>query len=172
MRPSTLVENKFGAVISSIDTNTGIISVSNIPTTFSTGLEYDFTESRTPNKLLGYDKTATVNSTLNTITFAPADLPSELKVGDYITLAEETIVPHLPVELHPTLAQRAAVHCLHALGDQQSLQSAEAKLAQMEQKTVDLIDNRVEDSPQKIINLHSPLKQSLYSNRNSRKWRR
>lgn len=169
MRPASLVEEKYAAIIQNINTTTGEIQVDKVPTTFINTLEYDFTEHRAPNKLLGYDKASTaVNSTTKVITFAAADLPENLRVGDYITLAEETIVPQIPVELHPLIAQRAAVHCLHALGDAQAIQTAEMKMQQMETKTVDLIDNRVENSPQKVNNLHSTLRQMSGRNRSRR----
>jgi hypothetical protein len=159
MRPSILVEEKYGAIVQSIDSTTGIVTVDKIPTNFSTAQQYDFTGAKIPNKILNYDSDVlSINSTSKTITFSASDI-SKLSVGDYITVANETIVPQIPVELHPLIAQRAAVHCLHAIGDVQNVQAAEVKMNKMETKVIDLIDNRVEDSPQKINNLHSPMRQ-------------
>jgi len=159
MTPSELVEDKFGAVIQSINTTTGEIVVDKIPSTFTNGASYDFTKNKSPNIILNYDKVAAINTATKVITFNTTDIPSNLVVGDYITLAGESIVPHLPRELHPILAQRAAIHCLHALGDDR-VQMAEAKLVQMERNVIDLIDNRVETSTQKIANFNSPLRQT------------
>lgn len=85
-------------------------------------------------------------------------IPEKLIVGDVIALPEETIIPQIPVELHSMLAQRAAMRCLEALGDSQGLQNAAAKLADMENKTGMLIDNRVESSPKKIRPRHTPIR--------------
>lgn len=162
MRISELVEDKYAAVITNIDTATGQVTVDKIPYTFATDVKYDITMAKTPNKLLSYDLEPTsLNTTSKIFTFDTEDLPSELQVGYYITLAEQTIVPQVPVELHPLLAQRVAVACLEALGDAAGIQLAAAKLQNMEEKTLQLIDNRVEGSPQKINGRYSPLKQRL-----------
>ena len=77
--------------------------------------------------------------------------------ADLVTLAGETIIPQIPDELHSMLAQRVACRCLEALGDQQGLQAANLKLAEMEAKSATLINDRIESSPQKIVNRNSPL---------------
>lgn len=160
MRISELVEDKYGATITNINKTTGEISVDKVPSTFSATSKFDFTKAQTPNKLLSYDLELTsLNSVSKILTFALTDIPEDLVVGDYITLAEETIVPQVPVELHPLLAQRAAVACLEALGDTQGIELAFRKLQVIEQSTLKLIDNRVEGSPQKINGLYTPLRQ-------------
>jgi hypothetical protein len=89
------------------------------------------------------------SSTNPQITFT-SDLPTHLKVGDIVTLTEETIIPQIPLELHSMLAQRVALRCLDAMGDANGIQTGTARLAEMEQKTGTLLDNRVEDAPHKI----------------------
>ena len=180
LRPSKLVEDKFGAVITGINKTTGEITVDKIPSNFSTSVLLDFTQAATPNRLYKYDVTPTsINSTTKIITIdpllftqisvTPDAIPtlSYLKVGDYVTVAEESIVPQVPTEMHPLLAQRAAVACLEALGDTAGLQNAQVKLQQMEQNVLDLIDNRVEGSPQKVNNMSSPLSQQRMRYRRS-----
>ena len=81
-----------------------------------------------------------------------------IAVGDIITQAEETIIPNIPTELHVVLAHRVAARCLESLGDQAGLQMANAKLQEMEVKTGNLIDNRVEGSAQKILNRNGILR--------------
>lgn len=160
MRPSSLVEEKYGSIVRSINTTTGEIVVDKVPTTFSISQVYDFTDYKAPNKLYNYDiPIVAINNTTKTLTFDPSNIPTSLKIGDYITIADETIVPQVPIDLHPLLAQRAAVHCLEAIGDEKGLIAAQNKLQILEKSVVDLIDNRVEDAPEKINNLHSPLRQ-------------
>ena len=102
--------------------------------------------------------TSQVTNTEGTIT-----VPEKLIVNDVIALSEETIIPQIPLELHSMLAQRAAMRCLESLGDVPGLQSAAAKLADMEVKTGMIIDNRVESSPQKIRPRHTPIRRVLNS---------
>lgn len=104
---------------------------------------------------------ATASNTAVTVTALVGDLPRTLVIGDYLMQAGETIIPNIPTELHVILAQRVACRCLEALGDTQGLQNANAKLQEMEVRTGILIDNRVEGSPQKIINRGSFLRRSF-----------
>lgn len=100
-----------------------------------------------------------------TITEGSITVPEKLIVNDVIALQEETIIPQIPLELHSMLAQRAAMRCLESLGDITGLQSAAAKLADMETKTGMIIDNRVESSPQKIRPRHTPIRRVLDNSR-------
>lgn len=87
-----------------------------------------------------------------------ANIPSGLSVGDQIALSGETIVPQIPQDLHSMLAQRVANSCLESLGDERGLGMATAKLAEMEQKTGSILQNRVEGAVRKVNNTHSMLK--------------
>lgn len=92
-------------------------------------------------------------------------IPEALVKNDVIALAQQTIIPQVPSELHAMLAQGCAMRCLETLGDTQGLQNAAAKFAEMEQKTAMLIDNRVESAPQKINNRHSLLRKRITRHR-------
>ena len=157
-----------------------VFTVDAVPTHFSLlcactciGILYDFVQGKSPNKIIGFDRCITaICSTLKTITFVSCDLttidlfsitPQALTfaAGDYITTAEESIVPQLPTELHPLLAQRTAIKMLEALGDTEGMRNAQQELERMEYNVMALIDNRVEGAPQKITNRHSILKSSL-----------
>lgn len=160
MKLSELVEDKYASVVVNINTTTNEIVVDKLPATFTADKLYDFTSYKSPNALMSYDIVATsIVTNTKTITFE--SIPSDLKVGDYITVAETSIVPQLPSELHALLAQRAAVACLEALNDTEGLTSARAKLVEIQNNTTILIDNRVESANQKINNSNTLLKQSL-----------
>lgn len=171
MRPSTLVEDKYAAIVQSMvvgPTTTDII-VNKVPTTFQSGMLLDITGAKSPNRLQGFDIVPTnINNTANIITINNSDIPSSLLIGDYITLAQESIVPQVPTELHALLAQRGAVAALEALGDTEGLTNARAKLGNIESKTLDLIDNRTETNVQKINNMHGPLRQLRKNHRRIR----
>jgi hypothetical protein len=170
IRPSKLVLEEDIGVITSINRTTGEIATSGLPTKFSTNIKYDFYKVKSPHRILKIDlNAATINPTTNTLTFAPSDIPSDLEVGDHVSQAEESNIPQIPTELHAVLAHRVACRILEAIGDTQGLQNANVKLAEMEMKTGNLIDDRVEGSPKKVINRHTPLRKSVYSKRYSRR---
>lgn len=161
LRPSDLVEDKYASVITDINRTTGVITVSNFQSDFANLDEIDFVKAKSPNKIISYDvQPVSVDTNTSSLTFNVDDISDDLLVGDYINHQHETIVPQLPLELHPIIAQRAAVHCLEAMGDAQGLQVAQARLQMMEKSTLDLIDNRVEAAQQKIVNRHGTLRQA------------
>lgn len=82
---------------------------------------------------------------------------ANLKVGDYICLANESIIPYIPPDLHNGLAERTSARILAALGDTAGLQTANAKIAEIETRQGNLLDNRSEGNPQKVVNRHSVL---------------
>jgi hypothetical protein len=169
IRPNQLVAESRVGVISAINTSTGEITLENLPSVFNLSESYDFIEVTSPHVLLSYDLVPTsINTTTKTITFNPAQLPDDLEVGDHIALANESMIPQIPSDLHVVLAHRVATRCLEALGDTQGLQNANAKLVEMESKSNTLINNRVSSAPQKIINRSSVLRDSIARRRRSR----
>jgi hypothetical protein len=157
IRPNKLVTTDRGATISTItDSSSGgvdtkIVAFTTMPRHFTSALTYDITGFKSPNKILSFDLTPTdINLTTKTITFLASDWDDDIVVGDFVTMAEETIVPNIPTEYHPVVAQRVAVACLESMGDEQNKQSAERKLAQMEKSVLRIVTNRVEGQPKKI----------------------
>lgn len=146
-------------------------SISDTPKHFSNTDHFDFVQHVSPNKILKYEVPVNIYDQNNKTISFPIELVSGVSLGDYITAAEETIVPNIPTELHPILAQRVAIACLEAMGDEQNKQSAERKLAGMEKDAGTFLDNRVDGASQKIKSRHSPLVNTLdtYGRRN-RRW--
>lgn len=170
LRPSRLVKESAACQITAIDTNTGVISVSNLPTTFSSLPQIDFVANKTPNKIISFDKAITavsISTNPKTITLSPSLIPSDLAVGDWICKAEETPIPNIPTEWQPVLAQRAAVYLMESMGDTEGLNNAKAKLEKIERSVMELTDNRVEGAPQKILN-----RNGLLSGRSRYRFRR
>lgn len=157
MRPSDLVEETRVATISSISTDTDAgtttYNVDAIPAGMTVLTRLDLLQTKPGHKILKWDiLSSAINSTNKTITFLTTDIDSETEVGDMIAFAGECIIPQCPTDLQSVLSQRVAARCLEALGDTQGLTNANTKLQEMEIKTVALIDNRVDGSPQKIVN--------------------
>ncbi len=188
VRPNQLVDTANVCTVTGVNTSTGVVTVSDIPTGFTlaaNGLPtlYDFVQTNKAHRLKGFDvPVISINTTLNTITFAPAGMlqpaanlpipynigvPPDLQVGDIVALAGQTNIPQAPDELHPILAQRIACRCLEAQKDTEGLQSAMNKLTEMELALGILIDNRTEGQPQKINNLRSALRYGKFRRRRS-----
>jgi len=153
LRPNELVEDSRAGIIEDIDTDTGIITLESFPTHFNSTTLFDFISAKSPNQIYSYDITPiSKDAGAKTITFSTDDLPQNLAVGDYIMKAEETIVPQLPTELIPVLAQRATIKILEAMNDSEGLKNAIVDLDRMENNALTIIDSRVEGAPQRIVN--------------------
>lgn len=162
IRPNSLVPLAQVGVITSIDRNTGLIQMSNLPTDFNINLKYDLVKVQSPNKTLRFDIIPTaLNTTSKTITLNIADIPDSLAIGDHVCQATQCAIPQIPSDLHVVLAHRVSARCLEALGDTEGLQSANQKLAEMELKMVTLTNDRVDDAPRKIVNRHSAIRGGL-----------
>lgn len=170
LRPNTFVLAERAGVVQNIDRTTGVITLESFPDAFASVPQMDFVKHQSPNIILDFDKQPTsVDSSTRTVTFATTDIPDTLQVGDYLNVAQETIVPQLPVELHAILAQRVAVAALESLGDQEGLAAAQRRLEMMEKSSNDIIDNRVEGAPEKINNRHGTLRQAVMNSKIGRR---
>ena len=166
LRPNVLVQTERCGKIFSIDRDTGIIQLDNTPAELTNLGDMDFVQGRTPNKILNYDiRPIEASKNTNFIRFNPEDIPADLVKGDYVTLAGETCVPNLPTEMHPLLAQYAAIYILEGLNDTEGLANANRKLQKMETSIMNILEDRVEGSPQKINPRHSTLVQTGIRNR-------
>ena len=164
IRPNCLVKLDKVGVITAINTSTGEVTLSSIPSEFSISKQYDMVKIKSPHVTIDYDLTPTgLNTVTKTITFS--SIPTTLEVGDHICLAKETAIPQIPSDLHVLLAHRTAARCLEAMGDLENLQAANSKLGELEKQMDTMLENRVESAPKKIVNRHSSLRNGLYSRR-------
>ena len=178
IRPNYLTKLESAAKISniSIDQTLGTVTFNfiNIPSTFSTETMFDFIGNRTPNKIKGFDITPiSIDISLKTIIFSLSnleDILSDIKIGDYLTKAEESPFPNIPTEMHPLLAQLTAIHILEATGDSEGLSNALSRFEKMNKSVMQLVDDRVELAPKKIKPRHGTLNDSITrSNPNKRR---
>jgi hypothetical protein len=171
LRPSKLVTTINACKITRVGPDSSLspvlqanqIEVSLIPTEFGTTATFnqtvDIVKGNPGFEILSMDVEATFNINTLIITFSSlTELPEELEVNDWVCLAGETVVPQIPVEMHPILAQRAAIKVLEGMGDSTNLQLAQGKLKEMEKAILGLLSNRIEGEPQKVINPYSPLR--------------
>jgi hypothetical protein len=171
LRPNSLVLESETARITSIDFNTGVVTVSSIPTAMQSLTLVDFVAHRSPNRIEGYDvPVSSVRVSSNEITITPSLLPEELMVGDYICLPQESPIPQIPVEMHPMLAQKAAIFCLESLNDSEGLANAQRKMERMESDVDVLINNRIEGAPKKVVARSGTIRDSAYKTSRKRKY--
>lgn len=167
LRPNYIVdESKCGQIID-INRETGVIQFETIPQNFVNLTVADFVQNRSPNKILAFDiNVSAISIGQRTITVSPESIPRRLTAGDWVCFAEESPYANVPTELHPVLAQRAAIFVLEAMGDTENLGNAKAKLRQMEKSVQKILDDRVEGAPRKIKNRFGPLSNNRIVNKN------
>lgn len=159
MRPNEIVTEDRVGIITNVNALTGEVTFSKLPSILTVGSLCDMIEVEGGHRLKGIEKEVlAIDTSTKTLTFAVADIPADLKVGDHVALMGETIIPMIPDELHSILAQRVVCRCLEAQGDQAGLAAANTKLQEMEVRMGNLIDNRIEGAPQKVMNLRGPLR--------------
>lgn len=145
---------------------------------FSAGDLVDFLQTKPGHRTYGYDvvvqevgshtegstdvhyfkvtKTDLYTYYSNGYNFQPAI--ANIQIGDYVCVANECIIPQIPPDLHNALAERTAARILAAIGDTEGLQTANAKLQEIELRQGALLDDRSEGTPQKITARHSLLR--------------
>lgn len=169
IKPSQLVlEDRIGVIININNLNNGTteIVLNSFPDIFMANLTYDFYKVDSPNTILTIDITpVSINSITKSIIFNNSDIPSLLKVGDHLALAGECTIAQIPNEFTAVLEQMVACRVLEAQGDTQGLQNALAKLQSMQTTGSALIENRIDDAPQKVVNRYSLLRSSTRSRR-------
>lgn len=182
MRPSAMVEESRVGVISTtpnVGATETVIQLDSVPDNFDSTLTFDIYKGQSPHNILKIDLTpVSINTSTNTITFNTADLQQinavdgqtvPIAKGDHVALSGECSIPQVPSELHPMLAQMVLCRVFEAQGDQAGLQAALLKLAQMEKAAGNIIDARVDDAPQKIVNRHGLLRTGIFSKRFNRR---
>ncbi len=149
------VSNSLGTIISPLYT----IDFDSVPENIENGQKIDFLQTKPGHQIYKYDIQLTSSAISGSmIDFDPDDIPEDVVVDDYICLANESIIPYLPPELHNVLVDRACARILSAIGDQQGLAAVNAKIQENEMRQGTLIDNRIENAPQKVLNRHSLLR--------------
>lgn len=144
------------------------IEFETVPSNITNGAYIDFLQTRAGHKTYKIDVRLGQNAiSSNIINFQTSDVPERFKIGDYICLAYECIIPQIPSDLHILLAERTTARVLASIGDQAGLQTANQRIQGLEQGQATLIDNRVEGSPRKVFNRHSLLRYGKRTNGSS-----
>lgn len=169
LRPNVITLESTSAQITAIDSLTGVIQFDTMPKEFTQLSTVDLIQDNSPNKILSFDiAVSNISISTRTLVIDINSIPRRLKVGDWVCFPETSPFANVPTELHPVLAQRAACHILEALGDNENLASANAKLKKMEKSVQKLLDNRVQGANRKIKSRHGFLQNKLGSRNRGR----
>lgn len=147
-RPGNLVLEASGAQIVNIDILNNQVTVDSLPTTFTVGTSVDFQNPQPHFQYRDLDQVITAISS-NTLTFA--SLPTNLVVGDWVTLANESVVVQAPVEFHSLLSYYVASHILESLGATDEAEVINKSIRLTEESLVRLISPRADGVNKKII---------------------
>lgn len=160
MRPGQLVLVADTRVISEVDTTLKqVTTTSNLPSTWVNGTLFDVHSPDSGAEVKQWNLTGEIAG-MNQLQFSEAidgtvtgtRTPA---VGDYVTLAGEAAVPGVPRELHPVLAQAAALRIVESLGDAQGTALAKQTLSELLASGVYLVEDRVEGAPNRMVNRNS-----------------
>lgn len=137
--PGTAVLPSASAIITAINTSTNVVSFSSLPSTFVTGVTLDFIRGTGEHEHLGVDYTSTLVSGTD-ITFS--SLPTDISVGDYVSLQGESSLIQCPTIYRNVLAQYVAARILMDAG-QSGADKAYAKAEKMRQEAENTLQPRV-----------------------------
>lgn len=155
-RPNNLVAQSAAGQITAIDTTTKVLTLGNVPNTWTAASVIDIIKGTPGFKSRGDDLALTaVDATAKTVTLSAA-VPSGVVVGDWVSLAGESPIPQIPYETHHILAQRGMIKVLEDLGDQSGLQAAADVYKDMVSKFLIMMSPRADDSPKRLVSA-SPL---------------
>jgi hypothetical protein len=158
--PNTLVLEAACGQITNVTGN--VITVGNIPVTFTTGMTYDII-SNSPQMFTSKGDDLTVTSIVgNVITFTAlpeVDAPNlGPQIGDWVCLAMQSPIPQIPFKPgFQFLLQLSAAKCLEIHGDTQGFNIAMSQAADMKEFFISVITPRVDGN---VIRLTTP--NSLY----------
>lgn len=162
LRPNAFVELTDAAQITAINTGTKTVTCTTVPTAWTTASILDLVQAQPHFDWLAVDQaiSAVVTGALGTITFS-STLPTELAVGDWVSLFGETPVIQCPVELHPLLAQEIANVCLRAQNDKTGYELGLAESKALTEGLIPVLTPRSEKSAKKIVNRSGILRRGL-----------
>lgn len=148
--PSTLVQTALAALVTAVaDPN---VTVSAVPATFLSGVEVDFIQGKSGSSIYAIDKAIT-NISGTTLTFAANTVPSDLAVGDYISLAGTSpVINFIPNECYSLIESQTAYRVLTAVGDFDGAKILAQDITIEERNAKQLLEPRIDGEPTIIIN--------------------
>lgn len=162
LAPSKLVPVSEAGYISSFDLTTGVVTISASISGFSSGVLMDIVDGSSGCTVKAEDIT-NVSVSGTSITFSASDLPSNIAVGDYVTLSNQTPVVGLPQEAHQCLVQATICRILEAQGDMENYGLAQKSLEKKMGACQQLLNPRIEGRTPVVLTRRGLLTQRPFS---------
>ena len=136
----------------------GVVLVNQVPSTMAANVAVDFIQGKSGNRVLGMDAEIAAVAP-GSITFASADVPAELAVGDWIALSQQTPVLQICDEAVPLLETAICERALYANGDYDGAKKLrDEDLPEEEKNLRALLDPRTDQAPIKFVNTNGLLR--------------
>lgn len=127
-RPGRLVATSAAAVVSSVNSGTGVVTyTADKPSTFTSSSVHDVYRGNSPFRRVVTASTATASGSSTTQTFSTA-VVALIQAGDYVCVRDETVFPAVPIELHPFLKDLAIRSMARTQMDAQAYQIARQEI--------------------------------------------
>jgi len=146
MRPSRLVATSSARQITAVDPVAGTIVISSSWASVSTTTKVDLIANYNPYPVLGFDILPS-NVSGNTIYFNLSDMPADLAVGDWISLAETSPVANIPEEMCYMLAGGVLTRVLESIGDMDGAQMSYNRYQRDEKTATSILAPRSNTTP-------------------------
>lgn len=158
MRPNKIVAQSSCAQITAINTGTHQLTFASCPSSWSTSDTFDLIQEDPHFDSLAIDQAI---SALTSTTMTFSSLPSDLSVGDWISLAGESTVIQTPVEVNPLLAQEVSNLVLKSLGQKMSYELGLAETRMMREAISEFLNPRAEEQAKIIVNKTGHLRRRM-----------
>lgn len=159
LRPGEIVSATSATQIVEID-GTSLVCAS-VPSTWTTSNTFDLVQQNPPFDSLFIGEVASLVETGTEAVISFSELPTNVAVGDWVSLTGQTPVIQLPLELHGLLALRAANECLKNGPDLSAYEKGAEEAKRLEEKLVTLLSPRVEKQSKKLVNRSGILRRGL-----------
>lgn len=145
-RPNTLVTVAECAKVTVVGSTS--LTVASIPATWSSGATLDLTQGASPLGLISKDNVTTWTGVSD---ITPTTMPDDIAVGDYLSLATESCIPQIPVEMIPMLTQAVVMRVNEILSDKDGLKVATTKYDSMVKSITGMLSPRVTEEAKTIV---------------------
>lgn len=148
-RPNTLTSTSNCAQITGVDTLTNEVTVTAVPSEWSSSTTFDIISNVPQFVSVGDDQTITGISN-NVITFT--SLPAGVSIGMWICPAGMTCIPQIPVEAYAWLISLGAKRVAQALQNSNLFNICTKDSVDKEGKVRSMLTPRIEGQPRKLVN--------------------
>lgn len=123
----------------------------------------DFIQGKSGNSILGMDVSVS-NVSGTTFTFSASDIPSDLAVGDYISIYETApVVTMIPDEWSPWIQKVAARDILEAIGDDVGAAKMDKYVQREKENLLSISQPRNEGEPIVTVNRRGLVRGNKFS---------